>query len=68
MGWNSWNHFGPFVSERLVLESADAHIERGVRMGVRDLWGGSDVGTSDEGYVASVAPHQALLLKLSRAG
>ena len=24
MGWNSWNRFGPFLSERLVLETADA--------------------------------------------
>ncbi len=31
MGWNSWNRFGPFVSERLVLETADALIETGMR-------------------------------------
>lgn len=31
MGWNSWNRFGPFVSERLVLETADALIESGMR-------------------------------------
>jgi alpha-galactosidase len=31
MGWNSWNRFGPFVSERLVLETADALGESGMR-------------------------------------
>lgn len=31
MGWNSWNRFGPFISERLVLETADALIETGMR-------------------------------------
>jgi alpha-galactosidase len=31
MGWNSWNRFGPFVSEKLVLETADALIESGMR-------------------------------------
>ena len=31
MGWNSWNRFGPFVSEHLVLETADALVESGMR-------------------------------------
>jgi len=31
MGWNSWNRFGPFVSEQLVLETADAMVESGMR-------------------------------------
>ena len=31
MGWNSWNRFGPFISERLVLETADAMIKSGMR-------------------------------------
>ncbi len=31
MGWNSWNRFGPFVSERLILETADALISTGMR-------------------------------------
>jgi alpha-galactosidase len=31
MGWNSWNRFGPFISERLVLETADALVETGMR-------------------------------------
>jgi alpha-galactosidase len=31
MGWNSWNRFGPFLSERLVLETADAMIASGMR-------------------------------------
>jgi alpha-galactosidase len=31
MGWNSWNRFGPFVSEKLVLETVDALIESGMR-------------------------------------
>ena len=31
MGWNSWNRFGPFVNEQLVLETADALIAGGMR-------------------------------------
>ncbi len=31
MGWNSWNRFGPFISESLVLETADALIASGMR-------------------------------------
>ena len=31
MGWNSWNRFGPLISERLVLETADAMIQSGMR-------------------------------------
>lgn len=31
MGWNSWNRFGPFISERLVLETADALVATGMR-------------------------------------
>ena len=31
MGWNSWNRFGPYISEQLVLDTADAMIESGMR-------------------------------------
>ena len=31
MGWNSWNRFGPYISEQLVLDTADALIESGLR-------------------------------------
>src|SRR4051812_44680810 len=31
MGWNSWNRFGPFISESLVLDTADAMIASGMR-------------------------------------
>jgi alpha-galactosidase len=31
MGWNSWNHFGCDVSERLVRETADAMVASGLR-------------------------------------
>ena len=47
MGWNSWNRFGPFVSERLVLEIADALVESGMRdagyryVVIDDAWEGS---------------------------
>ena len=30
MGWNSWNRFGPFVSDQLLRETADALIESGM--------------------------------------
>jgi len=47
MGWNSWNRFGPFVSDHLVRETADALIESGMRdagyryVVVDDAWEGS---------------------------
>jgi alpha-galactosidase len=47
MGWNSWNRFGPFVSDELVRETADALIESGMRdagyrfVVVDDAWEGS---------------------------
>jgi alpha-galactosidase len=31
MGWNSWNHFGCDVSERLIRETADALVASGLR-------------------------------------
>ncbi len=29
MGWNSWNTFGPDIDEKLILETADAMVEKG---------------------------------------
>lgn len=29
MGWNSWNTFGPNISEALIRETADAMVEKG---------------------------------------
>ena len=55
MGWNSWNRFGPFVSDQLVRETADALIESGMRdagyryVVVDDAWEGSL--RSDEGQL-----------------
>ena len=31
MGWNSWNKFGCNVSEKLIMEMADAMVESGMR-------------------------------------
>jgi alpha-galactosidase len=31
MGWNSWNHFGCDVGERLIRETADAMVSSGMR-------------------------------------
>ena len=31
MGWNSWNRFGPYISEQLVLDTADAMVSSGMR-------------------------------------
>ena len=31
MGWNSWNTFGAEISEALIMETADAMVERGLR-------------------------------------
>ena len=29
MGWNSWNTFGPDINEKLIMETADAMVEKG---------------------------------------
>ena len=31
MGWNTWNTFGNDINEQLILESADAMVEKGYR-------------------------------------
>ncbi len=31
MGWNSWNTFGADISEALIMETADAMVERGLK-------------------------------------
>ena len=31
MGWNSWNTFGANISEQLIMETADAMVEKGYR-------------------------------------
>ena len=30
MGWNSWNKFGCDVSEKLIMDMADAMVESGM--------------------------------------
>ena len=31
MGWNSWNTFGPAIDEELILDTADAMVDTGLR-------------------------------------
>ena len=31
MGWNSWNHFGCDVNEKLIRETTDAMVESGMK-------------------------------------
>lgn len=31
MGWNSWNTFGEKINEKLIIETADAMVEKGYR-------------------------------------
>ena len=31
MGWNSWNTFGPNINEKLIMEIADAMVEKGYK-------------------------------------
>lgn len=44
MGWNSWNTFGPNISEALVRETADAFVTQGLKdagyeyVVIDDLW------------------------------
>ena len=44
MGWNSWNTFGPDISEALVRETADAFVSHGLKAAgyeyvvIDDLW------------------------------
>jgi alpha-galactosidase len=49
MGWNSWNPFGENVSEKVIMETADAMVSTGLRdlgfsfIVIDDLWhGGRD--------------------------
>ncbi len=67
MGWNSWNFFGPGVSDRVLRETADALVATGLRdLGYRylvvdDHWHG---GRNDDGalfahperFPAGIAP------------
>lgn len=47
MGWNSWNHFGCNVNEKLIRETADAIVSRGLRdagyiyVNIDDCWQGT---------------------------
>ena len=44
MGWNTWNTFGPDISEQLIMESADAMVSTGLRdagyeyIVIDDMW------------------------------
>lgn len=44
MGWNTWNTFGPDINEQLIMESADAMVETGLRdagyeyIVIDDMW------------------------------
>lgn len=44
MGWNTWNTFGPNIDEKLIMESADAMVESGLRdagyeyIVIDDMW------------------------------
>ena len=46
MGWNSWNHFGCNVSERMIRETADSLVSSGMRdagyqfLVIDDCWHG----------------------------
>lgn len=31
MGWNTWNTFGPNISEQLIMESARAMVDTGLK-------------------------------------
>lgn len=50
MGWNSWNTFGPELTETLVLETADAMVANGMRdlgynyINIDDFWQLADRG------------------------
>ncbi len=30
MGWNTWNTFGPNINEKIIMEAADAMVEKGL--------------------------------------
>ena len=44
LGWNTWNTFGANINEQLILESADAMVETGLRdagylyLVIDDIW------------------------------
>ncbi|KAE8662239.1 Alpha-galactosidase [Hibiscus syriacus] len=51
MGWSSWNHFGCNIQEKLIKETADAMVSRGLaKLGYKyinldDCWGASSRDT-----------------------
>ncbi|GMJ06665.1 alpha-galactosidase 2 [Hibiscus trionum] len=51
MGWNSWNHFGCDIEEKLIKETADAMVSRGlaklgyIHINLDDCWGASSRDT-----------------------
>lgn len=54
MGWNSWNKFGCNVSEKLIMETADAMVQNGLRdagyeyVVIDDCW---QVGRDENGNI-----------------
>lgn len=53
MGWNSWNTFGQHLTEELILQTADAMIENGMRdlgysyINIDDFWQLPERGLTD---------------------
>lgn len=56
MGWNSWNTFGPQIDEQLIIETADAIVDEGLRdagyqyIVVDDVW---EAATRVDGRLAA---------------
>ena len=54
MGWNSWNTFRMDISEKLIMETADAMVESGLKAAgyeyivIDDGWA---IGRDEEGYL-----------------
>ncbi|KAK9665970.1 hypothetical protein RND81_14G150200 [Saponaria officinalis] len=55
MGWNSWNHFGCNVNEKMIRETADAMVSRGladlgyVYINIDDCW--AELNRDSQGYL-----------------
>ena len=60
MGWNSWNTFGPKIHEKLIMEIADAMVEKGIMYKADTLEELAEmIGCPAENLIASVEKYNS---------
>ena len=63
MGWNSWNTFGKDINEQLIMEIADALVEKGYNP-INQIVG--YILSEDPTYITSYNNARGLIRKLDR--